>query len=57
VWLTWKDLTITATNAKGGPHRVLQSLTGYAKSDYIMAIVEPCGFGKSSLLTYCSVKF
>eukprot|EP01018_Ginkgo_biloba_P040478 Gb_33538 [translate_table: standard] len=49
-WLTWKDLTVTVTNAKGEPQKVLQGLTGYAEPGYIMAIMGPSGSGKSTFL-------
>ncbi|GLJ28920.1 hypothetical protein SUGI_0570370 [Cryptomeria japonica] len=49
-WLTWKDLSVTVTNAKGEHQKVLQGLTGYTQPDYIMAIMGPSGCGKSALL-------
>ncbi|KAH9317173.1 hypothetical protein KI387_018942 [Taxus chinensis] len=49
-WLTWKDLTVTVTNAKGEHQSVLHGLTGYAEPGYIMAIMGPSGSGKSTLL-------
>jgi hypothetical protein len=57
VWLTWKDLIASVTNAKGETHRFLQGSKGYAEDDYIMGIMVPSGFGKSTLLADCSVKF
>ncbi|KAJ7542445.1 hypothetical protein O6H91_10G107100 [Diphasiastrum complanatum] len=48
--LTWSDLTVTATNAKGDAQTILHGLTGYAEPGYITAIMGPSGSGKSTLL-------
>lgn len=39
--LTWKDLIVIVTNAKGELHRFLQGLIGITHSCYIMAIMGP----------------
>eukprot|EP00249_Psilotum_nudum_P028883 c38867_g1_i1 orf=180-2312(-) len=49
-WLTWRDLTVSVTNAKGDMQRVLQGITGFAEPGYMMAIMGPSGSGKSTLL-------
>ncbi|WOL16886.1 hypothetical protein Cni_G25674 [Canna indica] len=50
-WLTWKDLTVTMTLPKGETHRVLmESLTGFAESGTLTALMGPSGSGKSKLL-------
>jgi len=50
VYLTWKDLSVTISHGKGGQHRILEGLTGYAEPQEVLAIMGPSGCGKSTLL-------
>uniref|UniRef100_A0A7C8YK39 ABC transporter domain-containing protein n=2 Tax=Opuntia streptacantha TaxID=393608 RepID=A0A7C8YK39_OPUST len=50
VYLTWKDLSVTISHGKGGQHRILDGLTGYAEPQEVLAIMGPSGCGKSTLL-------
>nr|DAD41064.1 TPA_asm: hypothetical protein HUJ06_015387 [Nelumbo nucifera] len=50
VYLTWKDLCVTVSNAKTGTRAILQDLTGYAQPGEVLAIMGPSGCGKSTLL-------
>lgn len=49
-YLTWADLTVTVTDAKGDSRRLLKGLTGYAEPGQIMAVMGPSGSGKSTLI-------
>ncbi|XP_002970205.2 ABC transporter G family member 11 [Selaginella moellendorffii] len=48
--LTWRDLFVSATNAKGETRSLLHGLNGYAEPGYLMAVMGPSGSGKSTLL-------
>jgi len=48
--LTWSDLWVSVTNAKGEDQTVLHGLSGYAQPDGMLAIMGPSGSGKSTLL-------
>ncbi|KAL6348110.1 hypothetical protein AAG906_039265 [Vitis piasezkii] len=50
IFLTWEDLSVTASNGKGGSRLLLQGLTGYARPGEVLAIMGPSGCGKSTLL-------
>ncbi|XP_068642853.1 ABC transporter G family member 1-like [Aristolochia californica] len=50
VYLTWKNLSVTAADGKGGCRGILQCLTGYAQPGEVLAIMGPSGCGKSTLL-------
>ncbi|MQL72182.1 hypothetical protein Taro_004566, partial [Colocasia esculenta] len=48
--LTWRDLTVMVTLAKGKTQKVLDGLTGYAEPGGLTALMGPSGSGKSTLL-------
>ena len=48
--LTWQDLWVSVTNAKGENRTLLHGLTGYAEPGSMLAIMGPSGSGKSTLL-------
>jgi ABC-type multidrug transport system fused ATPase/permease subunit len=48
--LTWSDLWVSVTNAKGEIQTVLHGLSGYAEPGGMLAIMGPSGSGKSTLL-------
>lgn len=50
IFLTWKDVWVTASNRKNGSRSILEGLTGYAKPGQLLAIMGPSGCGKSTLL-------
>ncbi|XP_010273011.1 PREDICTED: ABC transporter G family member 11-like [Nelumbo nucifera] len=50
IYLTWKDLCVTVSDAKSGTRAILQGLTGYAQPGEVLAIMGPSGCGKSTLL-------
>ncbi|RWW02091.1 hypothetical protein BHE74_00039495 [Ensete ventricosum] len=50
VYLTWEELSVTASNGSGAPHVILAGLTGYAQPGEVTAIMGPSGCGKSTLL-------
>nr|APP91582.1 ABC transporter G family member 11.4 [Vitis vinifera] len=50
IFLTWEDLSVTASNGKGGSRLLLQGLTGFARPGEVLAIMGPSGCGKSTLL-------
>ncbi|XP_061349745.1 ABC transporter G family member 1-like isoform X1 [Gastrolobium bilobum] len=50
IFLTWKDLWVTASKGKNGSKTILEGLTGYAKPGQLLAIMGPSGCGKSTLL-------
>ncbi|XP_002974167.2 ABC transporter G family member 11 [Selaginella moellendorffii] len=48
--LAWRDLFVTASNARGDVQVLLHRLSGYAEPGNITAIMGPSGSGKSTLL-------
>ncbi|XXG78587.1 hypothetical protein AAC387_Pa08g2505 [Persea americana] len=50
VYLTWRDLRVTASSGKGGVRVILEGVTCYAQPGEVLAIMGPSGCGKSTLL-------
>ncbi|KAG1366538.1 ABC transporter G family member 11 [Cocos nucifera] len=50
IFLTWKDLWVSASDGRGGRVPILCGLNGYARPGEILAIMGPSGCGKSTLL-------
>ena len=48
--LTWSDVWVSLTNAKGEQQVVLHGVSGYAEPGGLLAIMGPSGSGKSTLL-------
>ena len=48
--LTWSDVWVSLTNAKGEHQVVLHGVSGYAEPGGLLAIMGPSGSGKSTLL-------
>jgi ABC-type multidrug transport system ATPase subunit len=50
VFLTWEDLSVTATNGRKGHVVILDGLSGYARPAEVLALMGPSGCGKTTLL-------
>jgi ABC-type multidrug transport system fused ATPase/permease subunit len=48
--LTWSDLWVSVTDAKGEDQTVLRGLSGYAEPGGVLAILGPSGSGQLTLL-------
>ncbi|CAN6209890.1 unnamed protein product [Urochloa humidicola] len=50
VFLTWEDLTVTASSGRGSRAVILDGLTGCASPGEVLALMGPSGCGKTTLL-------
>lgn len=48
--LSWKELTVTVTDAKRNKKKILDNVAGYVEPRQMLAIMGPSGCGKSTLL-------
>jgi ABC-type glutathione transport system ATPase component len=50
VFLTWEDLSVTASSGRAKSAVILDKISGYARPGEVLALMGPSGCGKTTLL-------
>ena len=50
VFLTWEDLSVTASSGKAKAAVIIDKISGYARPGEVLALMGPSGCGKTTLL-------
>jgi ABC-type multidrug transport system ATPase subunit len=50
VFLTWEDLSVTASSGRAKTAVILDKISGYVRPGEVLALMGPSGCGKTTLL-------